>query len=353
MESTFRVIEWERTHVTLLDQRVLPVHEQYIRCSDWREVATAIKEMVVRGAPAIGITAAYGIVLGARQLASDGSLVSRQTLRPVFEGLGNTRPTAVNLFWALNRMTQCLDTFAGDPVLLERLEAEAILIHDEDRRMCAAMGDHGAQLLPERARLLTHCNTGALATGGDGTALAVIRSAHRAGRLEHVYADETRPFLQGSRLTAWELHRDGVPLSVITDSMAADFMRRGAVDAVVVGTDRVAANGDVANKIGTYGLAVLCRAHGIPFYVVGPTSTIDLDTPDGLRSRSSSGPIAKSRTLERRDRTEWSRRRKPSVRRHTSRARNGHHYRAWGRPTSVPGQSGRSCSSRPAVVGRP
>lgn len=281
MATTFRVIEWEGTQVTLLDQRVLPVHEQYVPCTDWREVATAIKDMVVRGAPAIGITAAYGVVLGARHVAAEGSQVSVETLQSVFDGLGNTRPTAVNLFWALNRMMNCLNSFTGDPEVIAHLENEARRIHDEDRQMCEAMGKHGAQLLPEGARLLTHCNTGALATGGDGTALAVIRSAHRSGRLEHVYADETRPFLQGSRLTAWELHRDGIPVSVITDNMAADFMRRGAVDAVVVGTDRVAANGDVANKIGTYGLSVLCRAHGIPFYVVGPTSTIDLATPDG------------------------------------------------------------------------
>jgi methylthioribose-1-phosphate isomerase len=282
MDTNFRVIEWHGDGVTLLDQRRLPIDETYQRFTGWDEVAVAITEMVVRGAPAIGITAAYGVVLGARQLANASSIPDQTNMANIFKGLAATRPTAVNLFWALDRMQRCLLRSSGSPSeIIAGLEAEAILIHNEDRQMCAAMGRHGAALLPDDARVLTHCNTGALATGGAGTALAVIRYAHQIGRLKHVLADETRPFLQGARLTAWELHRDGVPVSVITDNMAADFMRREAIDAVLVGTDRVTANGDVANKIGTYGLAVLCKAHDIPFYVVGPTSTIDLDTATG------------------------------------------------------------------------
>ncbi len=282
METNFRVIEWRRYEVTLLDQRRLPVDEVYVRCGHWSAVASAITEMVVRGAPAIGITAAYGVVLGAREIAESGHALHQKAMTEIFDGLAATRPTAVNLFWALERMRGILSTTSGTAAqIVAALESEAVAIHCEDREMCAAMGAHGASLLPDGARVLTHCNTGALATGGDGTALAVIRHAFRAGRLDAVYADETRPFLQGSRLTAWELHRDDVPVRVITDNMAADFMRRGAIDAVLVGTDRITANGDVANKIGTYGLAVLCEAHNIPFYVVGPTSTIDLDTATG------------------------------------------------------------------------
>lgn len=262
----------------LLDQRALPVEETHLVYTDWRAVAEAIQTMVVRGAPAIGIVAAYAVVLAAR---ADGP--RPEALQTALTALAATRPTAVNLFWALRRMTARLVALADipAPAALDALEAEAIAIHDEDRAMCAAMGHHGAALLPDAARVLTHCNTGALATGGDGTALAVIRRAWRDGRLARVYADETRPFLQGARLTAWELHRDGIPTHVITDAMPAWLMARGDIDAVIVGTDRIAANGDIANKIGTYGLAVLAAAHHLPFYVVGPTSTLDLATPDG------------------------------------------------------------------------
>lgn len=275
--SAFRTIDWRGDALVLLDQRVLPVDETYLTCADWCAVADAIKQMVVRGAPAIGITAAYGVVLAAREAGDDAG---PEALAPAFEGLAATRPTAVNLFWALDRMKA---RAAGDrgPALIAALEDEARRIHDEDRAMCRAMGDHGAALLPEGARVLTHCNTGALATGGDGTALAVVRSGWRQGKVQLVYADETRPFLQGSRLTAWELHRDAIPVRVITDNMAGHLMQLGRIDAVVVGTDRVAANGDVTNKIGTYTVAVLCHHHGIPFYVAGPTSTIDLATPTG------------------------------------------------------------------------
>ena len=264
--SAFDTIRWDGDALVLIDQRKLPGEETYLRCERWADVAAAITGMVVRGAPAIGITAAYGMVLAAR--AGADLAVARA-------GLAATRPTAVNLFWALDRLAALA---TGDPA---RLLAEADAIAAEDLAMCEAMGEHGAALFPEGARVLTHCNTGALATGGHGTALGVIRTAYARGRVSLVYADETRPFLQGSRLTAWELHRDAIPTRVITDSMAAHFMARGDIDAVIVGTDRVAANGDVANKIGTYGLAVLCRAHDIPFYVAGPTSTVDLDTATG------------------------------------------------------------------------
>lgn len=282
-QSGFATIAWRGDAVILIDQRKLPTEETYVRCPDWPAVADAITTMVVRGAPAIGITAAYGVVLAAR--AAQGPLTS--ALEPAFAGLAATRPTAVNLFWALDRMRHRLEAL-GDvdrAVVIDALEAEACAIHDEDRTMCAAMGRHGADLLPDGARVLTHCNTGALATGGDGTAAAVIRQAWRDGRLVRAYADETRPFLQGSRLTAWELHRDGVPVTVITDNMAGWLMARGEVDAVIVGFDRVVANGDTANKIGTYALAVLCKHHGIPFYFVGPTSSIDRATADGAAIR--------------------------------------------------------------------
>lgn len=269
-------IRWSEDQVHLIDQRVLPVTERWIACADWAGVAEAIVTMAVRGAPAIGIAAAYGVALAAR------ASLRGADLQAAFDGLAATRPTAVNLFWALDRLQrQVASATAAGEDLGEALLSEAQAIHAEDLAMCQAMGDHGAALLPANVRLLTHCNTGSLATGGYGTALGVVRSAARAGKLLRVYADETRPFLQGSRLTAWELARDGLPVRVITDNMAAWYMRQGEVDAIVVGTDRIAANGDVANKIGTYGLAVLAQAHNLPFYVVGPTSTIDLNTPDG------------------------------------------------------------------------
>lgn len=255
-------LRWKDGVLELLDQRLLPGEEKWVAYRDYREVARAIKEMVVRGAPAIGCTAAYGVVLGARQGAPMEEVIA--TLRA-------TRPTAVNLFWALDRM-------ARTP--RERLEAEAVAIHQEDIAACLAIGDHGAKLLPDGV-VLTHCNAGALATGGYGTALGVIRSAHRAGRRIRVFADETRPFLQGARLTAWELQKSGIDVSVITDGMSASLMRRGEIQSVVVGADRIAANGDTANKIGTYAVALAARRHGIPFYVAAPRSTIDLKTPDG------------------------------------------------------------------------
>ncbi len=284
--SAFRPIEWRDAEraVVLIDQRRLPENEVYVIAATWEQVADAIREMVVRGAPAIGISAAYGLAIAALDRAAGAHDVPdlERALEAAFSGLAATRPTAVNLFWALERMRRRLRACEGPPAeaaacLLE----EAHAIAAEDVAMCEAMGDLGAALLPEGTRLLTHCNAGGLATGGYGTALGVARSAWKTGRLRHVLADETRPFLQGARLTAWELHREGIPVRVITDNMAGHFMQRGEVDAVVVGADRVAANGDVANKIGTYAVAVLAHAHGLPFYVAAPTSTVDLATPTG------------------------------------------------------------------------
>ncbi|MBV69847.1 MAG: S-methyl-5-thioribose-1-phosphate isomerase [Myxococcales bacterium] len=281
--ETFKTIEWTKTTVRLLDQRRLPSREAYVSCSTHSEVAQAIEDMVVRGAPAIGIVAAYGLVLGLRELMVKQQTADYNDIDTLFSRLAETRPTAVNLFWALDRLKRLIDLNkqVSLPSLIERVESEAEAIHQEDREMCDAMGRYGADLFDSSVRILTHCNTGALATGGTGTALAVIRELSNRGKLTHVFADETRPFLQGSRLTAWELDRDQIPVSVITDSMAADLMKRRQVDAVIVGADRITANGDVANKIGTYGLAVLCRMHEIPFYVVAPTSTVDLGTSDG------------------------------------------------------------------------
>jgi len=275
----FETIEWLSEGISLLDQRLLPSQERFLLCKSWEALGRGIKEMAIRGAPAIGIAAAMGIALAAQaQEAPD-----EENLTPAFTGLAATRPTAVNLFWALERMRRRLRALEGQhPAEIKAgLLTEALKIKAEDLAMCKAMGAQGAKLLPEGARVLTHCNAGALATGGYGTALGMIRSAWAQKRLSLVYADETRPFLQGARLTAWELQRDGIPVRVITDNMAAHFMGRGAIDAVIVGTDRIAANGDVANKIGTYGLAILCKHHGIPFYVVGPSSTIDLACPRG------------------------------------------------------------------------
>lgn len=280
-EPRFKPMEWLGDRLRLLDQRALPNVETYIDYTRFEGVAASITDMVVRGAPAIGITAAFGVALAARQV-HEGTTLS-EGLEPAFTALAATRPTAVNLFWALDRMRKVVDAVAGQSraEAIASLDAAALAIHHEDYAMCRAMGDHGAPLLPKGARVLTHCNAGALATGGYGTALGLLRSAFRDGRLASVYADETRPYLQGARLTAWELHKDGIPVTVITDNMAGHMMSRGHVDAVVVGTDRIAANGDVANKIGTFTLAVLCDAMNIPFIVVGPTSTVDMQTADG------------------------------------------------------------------------
>ncbi len=269
----------------MIDQRKLPGREVYVRCTTVSDVARAIKTMVIRGAPAIGVAAAMGLALGARRSTAKGTRAFAVEFQRACDQLAATRPTAVNLFWAIDRMKRAFaeTARAGGSVadLAARLEVEARAIHDEDVASCRAMGAFGAEVVPRRARILTHCNAGALATAGYGTALGVVRAAHEQGKQIEVLADETRPFLQGARLTAWELVRDGIPTTVITDNMAGALMRQGLVDLVVVGADRIAANGDVANKIGTYTVAVLAREHGIPLYVAAPLSTIDLSTPDG------------------------------------------------------------------------
>ena len=268
--------------VVLIDQRRLPGEEVYLRCAAPDQVAKAIKDMAIRGAPAIGVAAALGIALCARRSRAEGEAL-RAEIEAACEELRGTRPTAVNLFWAIERMRRRLDALLprGAAAVREGLLAEAMTIDAEDVAACRRMGDLGAALLPFGARVLTHCNAGALATAGYGTALGVIRSAARDGKIREVLADETRPYLQGARLTAWELLRDGIPTTVIADNMAGHLMAQGRVDAVVVGADRIVANGDVANKIGTYPLAILAREHGIPFYVVAPLSSFDLKTPSG------------------------------------------------------------------------
>jgi methylthioribose-1-phosphate isomerase len=273
-------VKWDGDAVLMIDQRLLPGEQVFLRCRDHREVAEAIRGMAIRGAPAIGVAAALGLALGARSTAAEGEALCGE-----FEGmcrdLAVTRPTAVNLFWAIERMRRRFAESAPSKSLRDDLLREALAIQEEDLASCRRMGDLGAELLPDDARVLTHCNAGALATAGYGTALGVIRSAARQGKIRQVFADETRPYLQGARLTAWELLEDGIPTTLIADSMAGFMMARGEVNVVVVGADRIARNGDVANKIGTYSVAILAREHGIPFYVAAPVSTIDLDTADG------------------------------------------------------------------------
>jgi methylthioribose-1-phosphate isomerase len=268
-----------------VDQRKLPGQEVYVRCKTANEVAKAIKTMVIRGDPAIGVAAAMGIALGMSRSKAQGTRQYAVEFNKICETMASTRPTAVNLFWAIARMKTAFSTGAqaGESVaqLSERLIREAHAIHDEDVANCQAIGREGAAVVPATGRVLTHCNAGALATAGYGTALGVIRAAAEAGRITKVYADETRPFLQGARLTAWELVRDNIPTTVITESMAAPLMRDGHIDVVVVGADRIAANGDVANKVGTYTVALVAEAHGVPFYVAAPLSTIDLSTAEG------------------------------------------------------------------------
>ena len=277
-------IEWQDDAVVMIDQRKLPVREVYVRCRTAGEVARAIKKMVIRGAPAIGVAAAFGIALEAHRSKASGTTQFIKELLRACTLLASTRPTAVNLSWAIERMKKIFeDAKSGASVaeIRDRLLLEARRIHDEDVENCRAMGAYGASLVPAEASVLTHCNAGALATAGYGTALGVIRAAVEQGKQLNVLADETRPFLQGARLTAWELVRDDIQTTVITDNMAGAMMRLGQIDLVVVGADRIAANGDVANKIGTYTVAVLAKEHGIPFYVAAPLSTIDLQIPDG------------------------------------------------------------------------
>jgi methylthioribose-1-phosphate isomerase len=280
-------VEWKGDAVVMIDQRKLPATEVYVTCRTANDVAKAIKTMVIRGAPAIGVAAAMGIALGMQRSKASGTKQFTTEFQKTCDLLAATRPTAVNLFWAIEEMKQAFARAAqgGCSVdeIKQRLVAEAQRIHDEDVASCRAMGSFGATLVPDTATILTHCNAGALATAGYGTALGVIRAAVEQGKKVAVMADETRPFLQGARLTAWELVTDGIDTTVITDNMTASMMRLGHVDLVVVGADRIAANGDTANKVGTYGVAVLAKEHGIPFYVAAPISTVDLQTPDGSR----------------------------------------------------------------------
>lgn len=267
----------------LIDQTRLPTELVEIDCRNVSAVWEAIKTLRVRGAPAIGIAAAYGAVIGARALGSDHSISVKRALAEATAYLRTSRPTAVNLFWALDRMDAAcaLDSTSEGPSILNRLLSEARAIDEEDRAMCRAIGRHGAALVQPGQGILTHCNAGGLATAEYGTALAVAFAAHEQGTPLRVFADETRPLLQGARLTAWELQRRGIPVTLICDNMAAQVMKEGKIQMVVVGADRIAANGDTANKIGTYGVALLARAHGIPFYVAAPSSTFDLTLPDG------------------------------------------------------------------------
>jgi methylthioribose-1-phosphate isomerase len=279
-------LEWTDEGVRFLDQTRLPLEEIYILANSYQKVADAITTMVVRGAPAIGVAAAMGVALGVRQSAARELTDLEVEFKQICNLLAATRPTAVNLFWAIRRMSERFSTLIAQPGTSREdinaaLIAEAQQMYHEDIEACRAMGANGADLLPATGGVLTHCNAGALATCGYGTALGVIRSAVEQGHQIQVYADETRPFLQGARLTAWELMHDGIPTTVICDNMAASMMARGKIRAVIVGADRIAANGDVANKIGTYGVAILAREHGIPFFVAAPWSTIDLETATG------------------------------------------------------------------------
>jgi methylthioribose-1-phosphate isomerase len=278
-----KTLEWTSQGVSFIDQTRLPTEEIYVVCKTYEEVAAAIRDMTVRGAPAIGVAAAMGVALGMQQSTATDMAGFSAHFDRVAKLIGETRPTAVNLFWGIRRMKAKFDSLAGRPIpqIKDALIAEAQLMLLEDIASNEAMGKHGAVLMPSSGSVLTHCNAGALATCGYGTALGVIRAAISAGKKIHVYADETRPFLQGSRLTAWELMKDGIPTTVIADNMAGAMMRQKKIQAVIVGADRIAANGDVANKIGTYSVAVLAKEHGIPFYVAAPFSTVDLNTPDG------------------------------------------------------------------------
>jgi methylthioribose-1-phosphate isomerase len=273
-------IEWGADGVVMIDQTRLPLHEEYVTCRNYQEVATAIRDMIIRGAPAIGVAAAMGVAIGV-QHASPENLDAQ--FAEICSTLAATRPTAVNLFWAIDRMKRVYAGVSGWSIedIRIRLIDEAKLVREEDIAINRAIGANGAPLVPDHKTVLTHCNAGALATAGYGTALGVIRAAREMGKQVDVFADETRPFLQGARLTVWELQQDGIPTTLITDNMAGHFMKAGRIGCVVVGADRIAANGDVANKIGTYSVAVLAKENGVPFYVAAPISTLDLTLASG------------------------------------------------------------------------
>jgi methylthioribose-1-phosphate isomerase len=295
MEKAIHTIYWKDNAVVMIDQRALPVEERYVTCTDHSEVIAAINDLTIRGAPAIGVAAAMGIALGVLRIDADAPETFRAAFEEICRRFGATRPTARNLFWAIERMKRRFNSVMVSPPpplasapdrdpwhhLREALVAEAVGIADEDIAVNRRLGANGRGLIPEGARILTHCNAGALATAGYGTALGVIRAACEEGKKVHVYVDETRPVLQGARLTVWELMREKIPCTLITDSMAGFLMQQGKVDLIIVGADRIAANGDTANKIGTYALAVLAHAHGIPFYIAAPLSTIDPALSDG------------------------------------------------------------------------
>jgi methylthioribose-1-phosphate isomerase len=280
MPKTLETIQWTDEGVVMIDQTKLPSEEIYVTCRSYGEVAEAIRTMIIRGAPAIGVAAAMGVAIGVAQ-TSEGDLDAR--FAEICGELAGTRPTAVNLFWGIERMKRLFASVRHLPLeqIRQLLIAEARLVREEDIEINKAIGRHGAPLVPNGKTVLTHCNAGALATAGYGTALGVIRAAVEAGKDIDVFADETRPFLQGARLTAWELQRDGIRATLITDNMAGHFLHSGRIGCVVVGADRIAANGDVANKIGTYGVAVLAKENNVPFYVAAPISTLDLSLPDG------------------------------------------------------------------------
>ena len=279
----FETISWTNDGVRMIDQRVLPAKETYVVCKTWQEVAAAIRNMTIRGAPAIGVAAAMGVALGVlRSTATDASALDAE-FEIICKDMAGTRPTAVNLFWAIARMRALYEHLRGRRLdeIRSALVAEAGRVLEEDIAICKSIGKHGATVVPATGSIMTHCNAGALATGGYGTALGVIRAAIEGGRETHVYSCETRPFLQGARLTVWELHQDGIPVTLITDNMAGHVLKSGKVGMIVVGADRIASNGDVANKIGTYSLAVLAKENGIPFYVAAPISTLDLTLASG------------------------------------------------------------------------
>lgn len=283
--SAFQTLAWRDQALVLLDQTRLPGEVVYLECREVETVARAIEALKVRGAPAIGVAAAYGVVLGALEALGEEPVLFRRHLQETVARLARTRPTAVNLFWALEQMQGVIASGAGldNRQLSDRLLAKAEALRAEDEAICRRLGQQGAELLKDGFKVLTHCNAGSLATAGYGTALGVIYAAQEQGKRLKVFADETRPLLQGSRLTAWELQQHGVEVTVICDNMAAVVMRQAPIDCVIVGADRIAANGDVANKIGTYGVAVLARAHQIPFYVAAPVSTLDLSLAQGAQ----------------------------------------------------------------------
>ena len=280
---SFRTIQWRDDAVIMIDQTRLPAEEIYNEYTDFQGVADAIRGMVVRGAPAIGVAAAMGIALGAQAIIADTHESFFRQLDNVCDVMARTRPTAVNLFWAINRMKRTAEANRDKEIgaIREILRFEAIRIEEEDLEICRAIGRHGASLIKDGATILTHCNAGGLATAGYGTALGVIRAAHESGKRIRVFADETRPWLQGARLTCWELMKEGIEVTLISDNMAGYFMRKGEIDCCVVGADRIAANGDTANKIGTYSVAVLAKENKIPFYVAAPVSTLDLTLSRG------------------------------------------------------------------------